>query len=152
MHGLHMLRQAKPFLHFHLGEGAADNFPKYRGSGSGAAEPPSLDALNWPWLAAGWGLARWLLRLVNHLSVFDVVWNKVLDIGWWKVSRNMQQQCSGHILQSQVLSLLLVPQDSRATIMSGRRPMPTLNSTRYSAGKMMNNGQLTCLASVCQLG
>lgn len=69
---------------------------------------------------------------------------------WWRVSRIMQQPCSNHILCGQVLPLVLMPQNSRTTMTSGRKSTPSLNVTRYLEEEMMSNSQLTCLESIFQ--
>lgn len=69
---------------------------------------------------------------------------------WWRVSRIMQQPCSNHFLCGQVLPLVLMPQNSRITMTSGRKSTPSLNVTRYLEEEMMSNSQLTCLESIFQ--
>lgn len=58
----------------------------------------------------------------------------------------MQQQCLKHILCGQILPLLFMPLDSRAMVMSGGKLHQVLRRV-----EIMDNGQLTHLAGVCQL-
>lgn len=118
-------------------------FSKIRRSSTGRC---SLGALNCPWLSdwfadlfALWIFPPYLMWFVTRSQTWR---------GWWRVSRIMQQPCSNHILCSQVLPLVLMPQDSRTTITSGRKSTPSLSVTRYLEEEMMSNSQLMCLESI----
>lgn len=130
------------YLYFYFREWAADNFPKL---GEGWC---SLGALNCSWCAdwytdlfALWIFPPYLMRIVTRSQTWR---------GWWRVSRIMQQPCSNHILCGQVLPLILMPQDSRTTMTSGRKSTPSLSVTRYLEEEMMSNSQLACLESIFQ--